>query len=122
MTELEEARAHLQHCQDVLAIGRANGGGAYMDLSERNVLAALSWVWDAQERAERAAVEWLNKELQRRLLELLHDGEPIVNDSQGRQAVADVCREVLESVTINVAGPADIDRMMSIELNLGVRL
>ena len=69
MTELEQARAHLRRCQQNLAtqrqLGRdrfdipaavviAAGHNPYRD-EMANVLAALSWVWDAQERAERNA-------------------------------------------------------------------
>jgi hypothetical protein len=61
MTELEEARAHLEACQAHLAWTRqapqvfgANPDDAYKEfirIDERRVLAALSWVWDVQERA-----------------------------------------------------------------------
>jgi hypothetical protein len=53
MTELERARAHLAFCQDDLHYCRGNlpySRGAYK-AAERHFLAALSWVWDAQERA-----------------------------------------------------------------------
>lgn len=55
MTELEQARAHLLECQDLLHAARKLAwciDGQRMALEyEKYVLAALSWVWDAQERA-----------------------------------------------------------------------
>ena len=55
MTELEQARAHLRRCQFILARDRKSCGSTEVDkgiliASEWGVLAALSWVWDAQER------------------------------------------------------------------------
>ena len=54
MTELETARAHLQECQVELKIARGLawclGGQRAAKVRERAVLAALAWVWDAQER------------------------------------------------------------------------
>ena len=59
MTELEQARAHLQDCQkalkharDVSVFEQGQWWPENMKANaERTVLAALSWVWDAQERA-----------------------------------------------------------------------
>lgn len=65
MTELEEARAHLRVCQETLSLARRKAaemqGGlgpwgiknssGWIAKCETAVLAALSWVWDAQERA-----------------------------------------------------------------------
>jgi len=60
MTELEEARAHLREWQEQLSDNRKHiqfirygRRDALNDLKwfERQVCAALSWVWDAQERA-----------------------------------------------------------------------
>jgi hypothetical protein len=58
MTELESARAHLRHCQAELKHAREvsvfeQGSWWPQGLrsnAEAAVLAALSWVWDAQER------------------------------------------------------------------------
>ena len=51
MTELEQARAHLRRCQDRFHHRRALGvGDVVREEAEAAVLAALSWVWDAQER------------------------------------------------------------------------
>lgn len=63
-TEVEDARSHLVNCQHHLR-QRRHGRGVEMMVkemravamcaliaeAEREVLAALSWVWDAQERA-----------------------------------------------------------------------
>lgn len=55
MTELERARAHLQVCQYDLAGARllqwCLAGERRLRFVEEAYLAALSWVWDAQERA-----------------------------------------------------------------------
>jgi hypothetical protein len=53
MTELERARAHLRQAQAVLAFARNHCVKSWSVNSslETNVLAALSWLWDAQERA-----------------------------------------------------------------------
>lgn len=55
MTELEQARAHLRICQTELHAARSLAwciaGQRAAGLRERAVLAALSWVYDAQERA-----------------------------------------------------------------------
>lgn len=58
MTETERARAHLKKCQGWLVTARTapqalQQGYSQADIivaHEANVLAALSWVWDAQER------------------------------------------------------------------------
>jgi hypothetical protein len=55
MTELERARDHLQRCQGWLGIARRQNSGDLIGLmnvkyATEDVLAALSWVWDAQER------------------------------------------------------------------------
>ena len=58
MTELEQARAHLRDCQkalkharDVSVFEQGQWWPENMKANaERTVLAALSWVWDAQER------------------------------------------------------------------------
>jgi hypothetical protein len=52
MTELERSREHLQECQRRLVIARQHYSGdpSYMKYITDNVLAALSWVGDAQER------------------------------------------------------------------------
>jgi hypothetical protein len=68
MTELEEARAHLRECQASLQEARGSftveiglcsvpmtkppAAPEITARCERAVLAALSWVWDAQERAK----------------------------------------------------------------------
>ncbi len=51
MTELEQARAHLKDAQDSLHFERTGSDKVRVRYFERNVLSALSWVWDAQERA-----------------------------------------------------------------------
>jgi hypothetical protein len=61
MTELEQARAHLRQTQNRLAGHRAAGFNQFFVYAKddpdcfarkkADVLAALSWVWDAQERA-----------------------------------------------------------------------
>jgi hypothetical protein len=58
MTEREQALAHLRKCQAALAHARSvsvfeQGSWWPQDLmtnTENRVLAALSWLWDAQER------------------------------------------------------------------------
>jgi hypothetical protein len=52
MTELQRARTHLQNCQLTLARDR-RCNYSWAPLSERNVLAALSWVWEEQCADER---------------------------------------------------------------------
>ena len=58
MTELERARAHLRECQRILYSQRRAWPhlcqGEMLSRDESNVLAALSWVWDAQERERMA--------------------------------------------------------------------
>jgi hypothetical protein len=69
-TELEQARAHLRDCQkalkharDVSVFEQGQWWPENMKANaERAVLAALSWVWDAQERERVAA-----KKVQRRI-------------------------------------------------------
>lgn len=58
VTEIECARTHLQQCSHVLAVrrratqyGNTEAHRAVVRVAEFHVLAALSWVWDAQERA-----------------------------------------------------------------------
>lgn len=55
MTDLERARVHLQDCQEWLADVRAApfvlAQGLYLGKAENAVLAALSWVWEEQEKA-----------------------------------------------------------------------
>lgn len=56
MTELEQARTHLRRCQTDLDMARQRNRGGFFDAMNVDhaataVLAALSWVWDAQERA-----------------------------------------------------------------------
>ncbi len=58
ITELEQARAHLTLCQETLRILRAapkryvrrRDHAGIVGEAKSSVLAALSWVWDAQER------------------------------------------------------------------------
>ena len=67
MTELEQAQEHLRACQASLYFARRSrpfhvsypqhprglSTREFKVLCEAQVLAALSWVWDAQERASR---------------------------------------------------------------------
>jgi hypothetical protein len=59
MTELEQARAHLLACQrDLQSLRLADFPSRIISTHEAYVLAALSWVWEAQQRdAERKAKE-----------------------------------------------------------------
>ena len=50
MTELERARGWLKDCQDRLAYERSFHDKVRVRFFESAVLAALSWVWEAQER------------------------------------------------------------------------
>lgn len=51
MTELERARAHLRASQNDLAKIRGAGMPPWIiGFAEGNVLAALSWVWEEQEK------------------------------------------------------------------------
>jgi len=50
VTELEQARAHLRETQERLAYERGYNDLDRIRFFERCTLAALSWVWDAQER------------------------------------------------------------------------
>lgn len=53
-SELERARAHLRKCQDSLASWRENlPQNRSVEFVENNVLAALSWVWEEQEKTRR---------------------------------------------------------------------
>lgn len=59
MTELDQARAHLRRCQAVLRdlrCGQPHSDAIYQlartQASHDSLLAALSWVWDAQDRAK----------------------------------------------------------------------
>jgi hypothetical protein len=56
MTELVRARAHLKVEQKALAAARSAGTTVWAHVCEGRVLAALSWVWEAQEREARAMV------------------------------------------------------------------
>jgi len=59
-SELEQARAHLREAQELLRCARCDPEGITAGLwklppdaarnAERQVLAALSWVWDIQQR------------------------------------------------------------------------
>jgi hypothetical protein len=52
VTELDLARANLRQMQESLAIARRMRANRFViQFQTLNVLAALSWVWDAQERA-----------------------------------------------------------------------
>lgn len=71
-TELDRARAHLRQSQSVLVFERGllnsmNADRLGVAIAERGVLCALSWVWDAQERAHTAAAQpfydYLNKQM-----------------------------------------------------------
>lgn len=58
MTELEEARAYLRERQEVLSRCRRMSEPIYVRRRcETAVVAALSWVWDAQEHAGRKDAE-----------------------------------------------------------------
>lgn len=51
MTELETARQSLRWSQEILRLSRNANNHTYFTVSAENgVKAALSWVWDAQER------------------------------------------------------------------------
>lgn len=57
MTELERARAHLRICQEHLKWARADTAAMaspptsdFLTRIENHVLAALSWVWEVQEK------------------------------------------------------------------------
>lgn len=71
MTELECARAYLTGKQRWLAAIRRNGfSKKSIQQCEQDVLAGLSWVWDAQCRADPCArhnmnyvATWMNKEI-----------------------------------------------------------
>ena len=84
MTELEQARAHLRDCQkalkharDVSVFEQGQWWPENMKANaERAVLAALSWVWDAQEReAMQDPLAWLNKTMQKAMFETLYPGQ-----------------------------------------------
>ncbi len=70
-TELDEARAHLRNCQSKLFFARQQVRHPHGEIVrsrlrvfERDVLAALSWVWDAQGRDPvikfDALLDWVN--------------------------------------------------------------
>lgn len=60
MSDLERARAHLLYCQSQLARAREfRWVGEYTQNVERHFLAALSWVWEEQEKAEIARIAGL---------------------------------------------------------------
>jgi leucyl aminopeptidase (aminopeptidase T) len=101
MTELEHARTYLRKAQRSLADRRAyRCVRTVIEEAENMVLAALSWVWDAQERAQRSAVEWLQDKMQRNLQEMLSDA-PLTYDAEGIQAI----QERLQYITINITDP-----------------
>lgn len=81
MTELEEARAHLKFTRELLARARFSAADWFPDdwgqQCERGYLAALSWVWDAQEREA---------------LEKLPDGALIIMDKTGSVVLPFVAR------------------------------
>jgi hypothetical protein len=52
MTELEQARTYLKDTQDRLAYERGYHDKDRVRFFEGCTLAALSWVWDAQEREQ----------------------------------------------------------------------
>ncbi len=74
MIELERARAHLLRCQEILCERRRVTGWAnyyydsiaspnkYIERAEDSVCAALSWVWEEQERegTDRIMGAWLH--------------------------------------------------------------
>lgn len=55
MTELERARAHLLTCQQMLYWHRKRWSSN--PLNESAVLAALSWVWEEQQKEDTVEVE-----------------------------------------------------------------
>ena len=75
ITELEQARAHLRQAQNRLAGHRAAGFNQFwvpatadpdcFAREKADVLAALSWVWDAQERAEQQEADGYFKSISR---------------------------------------------------------
>jgi hypothetical protein len=58
MTELEQARAHLQRCQKSLANVRKAPIPFDCYPWEMAVLAALSWVWEEQEKNRSVSPWW----------------------------------------------------------------
>lgn len=64
MTDLERARAHLLRSQKDLArerllVGLSGGMTCWRDEREDRFLAALSWVWEEQEKDPRTQAERL---------------------------------------------------------------
>lgn len=56
MTDLKRARAHLLECQRQLFVWRSCNRIAHPQMQENAVLAALSWVWEEQEKARQAEI------------------------------------------------------------------
>jgi hypothetical protein len=53
LIDLQEARSHLLSCQrDLAAVRGAHFADKIVKSYERNVLGALSWVWEEQERVD----------------------------------------------------------------------
>jgi hypothetical protein len=76
MTELERARAHLRGCQEALLHTRRIGlGREIMQWRERSVLAALSWVWEEQEKERQERQELFGTGFGRMVRDLLRTGE-----------------------------------------------
>lgn len=60
MTDLERARVHLMYCQACLVRDRAaRVPNSWRIISENAFLAALSWVWEEQEKDLRTQAERL---------------------------------------------------------------
>lgn len=70
MQELDRARAHLLLTQDSFRHARCLRL-PWADTAEQHFLAALSWVWDAQERQTEEAAQWLHDRMERALIETL---------------------------------------------------
>jgi hypothetical protein len=88
-TELDRARTHLRRCQDHLAYVRKNGFATEME--ESPVKAALSWVWDAQQRDEAWQVYELSTRLSAALRELIPEPQMLyIADTPGTRALMDL--------------------------------
>jgi hypothetical protein len=71
LTELDQARAHLRECQDALHLSRSRGVNSFgvpfakvhdgLRREHNALYAAISWVWDAQEREREQRQEWLDR-------------------------------------------------------------
>lgn len=77
-TELERARRHLLDRQQTLAAARRSfmmrnyHDRGFLNPYEEAVLAALSWVWDAQERDEGLrCLRWMKEQMERVAAEML---------------------------------------------------